>query len=165
MTRVMVCSTHQQSIIWSNWWKPWLHGDNVTGSRKLTGQIWYSTGQMRKSYKHQIILMKVYYSAGLRKLAKHSGYHGTTLKSVEQCSNFKWTNSLLQTWEAKYQEMLHVYITNTRTTITKDASCILLSDKFEYTAPTIFRFGGALINYITSMIWLNRFTPSVLHNS
>ena len=46
-------------------------------------------GRWEKSYKHQIILMKVYYSAGLRKLAKNSGYHGTILKSVEQCSNFK----------------------------------------------------------------------------
>ena len=111
-------------------------------------------GRWEKSYKHQIILTKVHCSAGLRKLAKNSGYHGTTLKSVEQCSNFKLTNSLLQAWAQKYQEMLHVYITNTRTTITKDTSCILLSNQLKYTAPTIVRFGRALINYVTSMIRL-----------
>ena len=67
---------------------------------------------------YQMILMKVYYSAGLRELAKNSGYHGATLKSVEQCSNFKQTHYfLLQAWEAMYREMLHMYITSTRTTI------------------------------------------------
>lgn len=76
---------------------------------------------------YQMILMKVYYSAGLRELAKNSGYQGTTLKSLEQCSNFEQTHFLLQAWEAMYWEMLHVYITYTGTTITKDASCILLS--------------------------------------
>ena len=78
---------------------------------------------------YQMVLMKVYYSAGLRELAKNSGYHGTTLKLVEQYSNFKQTHYfLLQACEAMYREMLHMYI-NTRTTCTiaKDASCIFLS--------------------------------------
>ena len=95
-----------------------------TALRKLL--IFPGDWHIMKNY--QTILMKVYYSAGLRELAKNSGYHGTTLKSIEQCSNFKRTHYfLLQTWEAMYRELLHVYITNTGTTITKDASCILLS--------------------------------------
>ena len=74
-----------------------------------------------------MVLMKVYYGAGLRELAKNSGYHGNTLKLVEQCSNFKQTHYfLLQACKAMCREMLHMYI-NTRTTIAMDASCIFLS--------------------------------------
>ena len=80
-----------------------------TALRKLL--IFPGDWHIMKNY--QTILMKVYYSAGLRELAKNSGYHGTTLKSIEQCSNFKRTHYfLLQTWEAMYRELLHVYITN-----------------------------------------------------
>jgi len=77
---------------------------------------------------YQPILIKVYYSAGLRELAKNSGYHGATLKSVEHCSSFKRTHYfLLQAWEALYREMLHVYIVNSGSKITADTSCILLT--------------------------------------
>ena len=73
-------------------------------------------------------MMKIYYTAGLRELAKNSSYHGSTLKSMEQYSNFKWThNFLLQAWEALYREMVRIYITNTGTTICEDVSCILLT--------------------------------------
>ena len=76
----------------------------------------------------QPILMKIYYAAGLREMAKNSGYHGSTLKSVEQCSNFKRTHYfLLQAWEALYREMFHTYLNSSSQTITDDASCILLS--------------------------------------
>jgi len=72
--------------------------------------------------------MKVYYSAGLQELAKNSGFQGATLKSLEQCSNFKRTHHiLLQTWEAMYRDLLRVYVVSSRTTITGDASCILLT--------------------------------------
>ena len=37
---------------------------------------------------YQPILMKVYYVAGLKEIARNSGYHGSTLKSVEQSSNY-----------------------------------------------------------------------------
>ena len=76
----------------------------------------------------QPILMKVYYAAGLKEIAKNSGYHGSTLTSVEQCSNFKRTHYfLLQAWEALYREMFHTYLNSSSHTITTDASCILLS--------------------------------------
>ena len=35
------------------------------------------------------VLMKVYYEAGLKDLAKASGFQGETLASLQQCSNFK----------------------------------------------------------------------------
>ena len=77
---------------------------------------------------YQPILMKIYYAAGLKEMASDAGYHGSTLKSIEQCSNFKRTHYfLMQAWEALYREMLHTYLSNSSNTITMDASCILLS--------------------------------------
>ena len=62
---------------------------------------------------YQLVLMKVHYHAGLKELANSSGFHSTTLKSLETC-NFKRTHCfLLQAWEAIYYGMLHTYTTNT----------------------------------------------------
>ena len=76
---------------------------------------------------YQPVLMKIYYSAGLRELAKSSGYRGTTLKSVEACSNFKRTHIfLLQVWETLYREMLYAYFSNSSTKCLLDTvKCIL----------------------------------------
>ena len=43
----------------------------------------------------QPVLMKVYYSAGLRELAKSCGHRGATLKSLESCTHFKRTHCFL----------------------------------------------------------------------
>ena len=76
---------------------------------------------------YQPVLMKIYYSAGLRELAKSSGYRGTTLKSLEACSNFKRTHIfLLQVWETLYREMLYAYFSNSSTKCLLDTvKCIL----------------------------------------
>ena len=69
----------------------------------------------------------MYYHAGLRELAKSCSFHGTTLKSLESCSNFKRTHCfLLQVWEAIYQEMVHTYINHTNPThLIDNTKCIL----------------------------------------
>jgi len=61
----------------------------------------------------QPVIMKMYYHAGLRDLAKMSGFQGATLTSLENCSHFKRTHQfLLQVWEALYREMFRAYTTN-----------------------------------------------------
>ncbi|SMN12414.1 hypothetical protein SPBRAN_864 [uncultured Candidatus Thioglobus sp.] len=55
--------------------------------------------------------MKAYYHAGLREIAKNSGYKAETLKSLENCSHFKRTHSfLLQLWEAMLTEMMKLFV-------------------------------------------------------
>ena len=78
----------------------------------------------------QPVLMKVYFHAGLKELAKASGYQGSTLSSLENNSNFKRThNFLLQVWEALYQEMFQAYCTtyvsNNISDVLAAARCIL----------------------------------------
>ena len=82
--------------------------------------------------------MRIYYAAGLKEIASNAGYHGSTLKSIEQCSNFKrmhYIYFLMQAWEVLYREMLHTYLSSSSNTITMDASCILLSSIQEKRSP------------------------------
>ena len=73
--------------------------------------------------------MKLYYHAGLRELAKISGFQGATLLSLENCSNFKRTHQFfLQVWETLYREMLSVYMSNDSLgNVIDTAKCIISS--------------------------------------
>ena len=86
---------------------------------------------------YQPILMKVYYQAGLRELAKSCGFWSATLKSLESCSNFKRTHCfLLQVWEEVYREIIHTYISqaNHRELIS-NVKCFLESEIQESRSP------------------------------
>lgn len=58
--------------------------------------------------------MNIYYSVGLKELAKASGFQGEILTSLEKCSHFKRTHHFfcLQAWQGMHRQMLHAYITN-----------------------------------------------------
>ena len=59
----------------------------------------------------QPVIMKAYYHAGLKQIAKDSGYKSETLTSLENYSHFKRTHSfLLQVWEAMFTEIIHVFV-------------------------------------------------------
>ena len=62
----------------------------------------------------QLVLMKVYYTPGLRELGKKCGYRRKTLSSLETANSFKRIHYfLLQTWEAMYREMLKAFCLHT----------------------------------------------------
>ena len=85
----------------------------------------------------QPVLMKIYYSAGLRELAQASGHRGQTLTSLESCSNFKRTHQfLLQAWEGLYREMINAFLAETDQHSTVEAAkCILSSATEQISSP------------------------------
>ena len=86
--------------------------------------------------KFQPVLMKVYYSAGLRELAKSCGHRGATLKSIESCTHFKRTHCfLLQACKALYREMLKAYFNHNSDQSLLDVKCILSSGIHENRLP------------------------------
>lgn len=59
------------------------------------------------------VLMQVYYEAGLKDLARASGFRGETLNSLQRCSNFQRVHYfLIQAWEGFYRHMLLTYISS-----------------------------------------------------
>ena len=108
--------------------KTYQHVMNVKGQYgSAMEQLLIFPGDWHTLKNYQPVLMKIYYSAGLRKLPRSSGYRGTTLKSLETCSNFKRTYLfLLQVWEALYREMLYTYSSNSSTKYILDTvKCVL----------------------------------------
>ena len=64
----------------------------------------------------QIALMKPYYEAGLKELARASGY---SIAAIQACSKFKRTHYfILEVWEALYQVMVKKYFD-----FTQDEAC------------------------------------------
>ncbi len=89
--------------------KTYDHLRKVKRSYELTFEkllIFPGDWHLLKNY--QPVLMKAYYHAGLREIAKNSGYKAETLKSLENCSHFKRT--LLQLWEAMLIEMISLFV-------------------------------------------------------
>ena len=82
-------------------------------------------------------VLKVYYSAGQRELAKACGHRGATLKSLESCTHFKRTHCfLLQAWEALYRTMLQAYFNhNSDQNLLETVKCILSSGIHENRLP------------------------------
>ncbi len=72
-----------------------------------TSMIGYLPGHWYLLKKFQIALMKPYFDAGLKELAKVSGY---SVAAIQACSKFKKTHYfIVEVWEAMYQTMVTKY--------------------------------------------------------
>jgi len=69
-----------------------LVGDRKTYKWTLKRKLLIFPGDWHVLKNFQSIVMKVYYYVGLKEIASSSGYHGATLKSLENCTNFKRTH-------------------------------------------------------------------------
>ena len=58
---------------------------------------------------YQEVFIKIYFDAGVKEMAKTSGFRGESLTSLSRCSNFKRIRDfLIQAWEELYRQILKV---------------------------------------------------------
>lgn len=111
---------------------------------------------------YQETLMKVYYRAGLKEIAQHSGFQGKTLCSLETCSNFKRThNFLLQVWEALYCVLIQTYSQQSATfsSLIPTLKCIISAATCDETPPsTIIKHTLELLEDSDAISDFNAFT-------
>ena len=81
---------------------------------------WHMLGNFQKA------IMKPYFDAGLKELAKTAGYPTT---AIQACSQFKRTHHfIMEAWVAIYQVMLHMYLENTSHPIAESVKQQLLDN-------------------------------------
>ena len=105
-------------------------------SKEMNGLLIYP-GDWHLLKNYQKVLMKIYYSAGLKELAEAAGFKGATLTALQNCSNFKHTHHfLVQTWESMYRVILLEFLKR-KPTILNDILAIVNESDLRNDTPII----------------------------